>query len=57
MLSESAFSVLVPILERLFGRQPQEIRAVCEFHGLTLQEWEQSSTNPLVISDIPEAVA
>jgi phosphoserine phosphatase len=57
VLSESAFSVLVPILEQLFRRQPHEIRAVCEVHGLTLQDWDQSSTNRLVISDIPEAVA
>jgi phosphoserine phosphatase len=55
VLSDSAFSVLVPLLAQLFRREAPEIRTICEVHGLTLQDWGQSSTARVVLSDIPKA--
>jgi HAD superfamily phosphoserine phosphatase-like hydrolase len=51
VLSDHAFSVLVPLLEQVFHRPAQEIRAICEAHGLTLQDWGQSTTNRLILSE------
>src|SRR5581483_12212939 len=39
VLSEDATSVLVPVLEDIFGWNSMKIRAFFESHGLTLQEW------------------
>ncbi len=57
VLSDSAFSVLVPLLAQVFRRQAPEIRTICEVHGLTLQDWGQSSTARVVLSDSPTAAA
>ena len=41
VLSDSAFSVLVPVLDQIVGYGPDRIRTVFESRGLALQEWER----------------
>jgi phosphoserine phosphatase len=41
ILSDSAFSVVLPMLEQLFNWRPSQIRTLFESYGLTLQEWER----------------
>ncbi len=47
ILSEDASSVLVPILEDLFGWDSTKVRAFFESHGLTLQEWDKIRTDAI----------
>lgn len=49
VLSESAFSVVVPILEQLVGWRRTEIRALFERYGLTLHEWEKARTDRVTV--------
>jgi hypothetical protein len=53
VLSDNAFSVLVPILDRLLGWRIGQIRALFEANSLTLQEWERARTDRVVIADAP----
>jgi len=62
VLSDNAFSVLVPVLEQMLGWRPSNIRALFESHGLTLQEWEKARTDWVTLRERPpqapgEAVA
>jgi phosphoserine phosphatase len=41
VLSDSAFGVVVPFLEQVAGWNRNEIRALFESYGLTLQEWQK----------------
>jgi HAD superfamily phosphoserine phosphatase-like hydrolase len=50
ILSEDASSVLVPMLEDLFGWTPVQIRAFFQSHGLTLQEWDKIRTDSITLS-------
>ncbi len=45
VLSDNAFSVLVPILDQLMHWRASEIRALFESNGLLLDEWEQARTD------------
>ena len=47
ILSDDASSVLVPILEDLFGWNSLKVRAFFESHGLTLQEWDKVQTDSI----------
>src|SRR5271169_1558582 len=49
VLSDSAFSVVVPILEQLAGWRSAEIRSLFETFGLTLQEWEKARTDRVTV--------
>ncbi len=49
VLSESAFSIVVPILEQLIGWRRAEIRALFERYGLTLHEWEKARTDRVTV--------
>ena len=49
ILSEDACSVLVPILEDLFGWNSTAIRAFFESHGLALQEWDKIRTDSITL--------
>ncbi len=49
ILSEDAASVLVPILENVFGWHSAQIRAFFELHGLTLQEWDKVQTDSITL--------
>jgi 2-hydroxy-3-keto-5-methylthiopentenyl-1-phosphate phosphatase len=54
VLSESALSVLVPILRRI-GWRSSAIRGVFDSFGLPLREWERVRTDWLTIGDTPLA--
>ena len=47
ILSDDSCSVLVPILEDLFGWNTAKIRAFFESHGLALQEWDKIQTDSI----------
>jgi phosphoserine phosphatase len=51
VLSDSAFSIVVPILEQLAGWRPAEIRELFEAHGLTLHGWEKARTDRVTIHE------
>ena len=51
VLSDSAFSVLVPILEQIVGWRSAEIRALFESYGLTLHDWEKARTDRVTIRE------
>jgi hypothetical protein len=51
VLSESAFSIVVPILERIAGWPSERIVDAFEAHGLTLQGWEKARTDRLTIEE------
>jgi phosphoserine phosphatase len=61
VLSDSAFSIVVPLLDQVFNWRPGRIRALFEANGLALQEWEKARTDRVTITErllIPtEAVA
>jgi HAD superfamily phosphoserine phosphatase-like hydrolase len=50
ILSDDASSVLVPILEDLFGWTGPKIRSFFQSHGLTLQQWDKVRTDSIMLS-------
>jgi HAD superfamily phosphoserine phosphatase-like hydrolase len=59
ILSEDASSVLVPMMEDLFGWTAAQIRAFFHSRGLTLQEWDKVRTDTIMLSrsSVPPATA
>ena len=53
VVSESALSVLVPMLEDVVGWSGARVRQLFESQGLVLQEWEKARTDWLTIWDHP----
>ena len=53
VLSDNAFSVLIPILERVAGWRSVEIRRLFEAHALQLQEWEKARTDRVIVVTAP----
>jgi HAD superfamily phosphoserine phosphatase-like hydrolase len=51
VLSDSAFSIMVPILDQLLHWRTGEIRGLFESYGLTLSEWEKDRTDRVKISE------
>jgi predicted HAD superfamily phosphohydrolase len=49
VLSDDAFSVMVPVLEQVFGWGVAEIRSLCESKGLALHEWEKARTDRVIL--------
>jgi phosphoserine phosphatase len=49
VISDNAFSVLIPILERVVGWKSAEIRGFFESYALHLQEWERARTDRVTI--------
>lgn len=49
VLSESAFPVLIPVLERVFQWTPVAIRALFEANGFTLSDWERERTDRVTV--------
>jgi len=49
VLSDSAFSVIVPVLDQIAGWRVAEIRTLFETHGLTLREWERARTDRVLV--------
>lgn len=56
VLSDNAFSVIVPVLEELIGLRPAEIRDVLESYRLTLHEWERERAERITIREAVAAV-
>lgn len=52
VLSENAFSILVPILDQLLRWKTADIRELFESYGLTLSEWEKERTDRVKISEV-----
>lgn len=55
VLSDDAFSVMVPILEQRLGWNSGEIRSFFETNGLTLHEWEKARTDRVIVRSAPDA--
>jgi 2-hydroxy-3-keto-5-methylthiopentenyl-1-phosphate phosphatase len=49
VLSDNAFSILVPILHQVLGMRTAQIRALIESHGLILHDWERARTDRVEI--------
>jgi phosphoserine phosphatase len=49
VISDNAFSVLIPILERIVGWRSAEIRECFESYALRLHEWEKARTDRVTI--------
>ena len=49
VLSDSAFSIMVPILEQLAGWSSPGIRELFEAHGLSLHGWEKARTDRVTV--------
>jgi HAD superfamily phosphoserine phosphatase-like hydrolase len=49
ILSDSAFSVVLPMLEQVFGWRSAEIRTLFQSYGLPLQEWERVRTDMVTV--------
>jgi HAD superfamily phosphoserine phosphatase-like hydrolase len=55
VLSESAFSVLVPVLDQVLGMRTSQIRALFEANGQMLHDWERARTDRVRILEAPLA--
>jgi HAD superfamily phosphoserine phosphatase-like hydrolase len=49
VLSDNAFSIMVPVLDQLLDWRTGEIRELLERNGLTLQAWEKARTDHVQI--------
>jgi len=49
ILSDNAFSVVLPMLEQVFGWRSGEIRTLFQSYGLPLQEWERVRTDMVTV--------
>jgi HAD superfamily phosphoserine phosphatase-like hydrolase len=52
VLSDNAFSIMVPILDQLMHWGAGDIRDLFESYGLSLNEWEKDRTDRVRISDV-----
>src|SRR6202011_418919 len=52
VLSDNAFSIMLPILDQLLHWRTRDIRELFESYGLTLNEWEKDRTDRVKISEI-----
>ncbi len=57
VLSDNAFSVLVPVLEDILGWRSAAIRELLESYGLSLHEWEKARTDRVTLRELPPASA
>jgi phosphoserine phosphatase len=51
VLSDNAFSIVVPLLDQVFGWRAGRIRTLFESNGLALQEWEKARTDRVTITE------
>jgi phosphoserine phosphatase len=51
VLSDNAFSIVVPLLDQVFGWRTGRIRSLFEANGLELQEWEKARTDRVTIAE------
>ena len=52
VISDSAFSIMVPVLDQVFGWRPAQIRALLENNGLALHEWEKARTDHVRLAPV-----
>ena len=52
VLSESAFSILLPVLSRCFTLSPAELRTLFEANGFRVSDWERERTDRLTMSAV-----
>jgi HAD superfamily phosphoserine phosphatase-like hydrolase len=52
VLSDNAFSIMVPILDQLLDWRTGQIRTLFESNGLTLKEWEKERTDRVNIGEV-----
>jgi HAD superfamily phosphoserine phosphatase-like hydrolase len=55
VISENAFSILIPILERIVGWRSAAIREFFESNALRLQDWERARTDRVTIASAAPA--
>ena len=55
VISDNAFSIMVPILDQLLHWRTGEIRELFERYGLTLSEWEKDRTDRVKVSEVLRA--
>jgi phosphoserine phosphatase len=53
VLSDNAFSVLVPVLHQVLGLRTSEVRALFESNGMELRDWERARTDRVMILEAP----
>jgi len=51
VISDNAFSILVPILHQVLGLRTQEIRALIESQGMVLHDWESARTDRVQLQE------
>lgn len=52
VLSDNAFSILVPVLDQVLGMRTPEIRVLFESNGLMLHDWERARTDRVMIREV-----
>ena len=52
VLSENVCSVMVPVLDQVFGLKSGEIRTLFESNGLALHGWEQARTERVTVGEV-----
>ncbi len=52
VLSDNAFSIMVPILDQVFHWRPGDIRELFATYGLALNEWEKERTDRVKIAEM-----
>jgi phosphoserine phosphatase len=53
VLSDDAFSVLVPVLHQVLGMRTSEMRSLFESSGMVLHDWERGRTDRVRILEAP----
>jgi phosphoserine phosphatase len=56
VLSDSASSVLVPVLDQVLGLRPARIRELLESEGLVLDEWQRDRTDRVMIREFRDSL-
>ena len=56
VLSDDAFSVVVPILDQVLRWSSGDIRTLFESHGLSLKEWAKARTDRVTVQSVPSGV-
>jgi HAD superfamily phosphoserine phosphatase-like hydrolase len=57
VLSDDAFSVMVPVLQEALDWGGSDIRALFESNGLTLQKWQRARTDRVTVREAPGATS
>jgi phosphoserine phosphatase len=56
VISDNAFSVLVPVLHQVLRLRTSEIRELFEANGMVLHDWERARTDRVMILETPAAM-